>query len=113
MISAAIVAASWTVQALRDVRRQLKVGGIRDARVLAAPDQRGWQVVQVVLRFGRATCLERSLLRQEWLRAQGHYADVIVGVTAPDDFGAHAWLDGEERDSALEFVEIHRIHVRT
>jgi hypothetical protein len=47
-------------------------------------------------------------VRQEWLRAHGRFVDVVIGVRAPSDFGAHAWLDGEEDNSAAEFVEIRR-----
>jgi hypothetical protein len=69
-------------------------------------DRNGRGVDAVLWR--RGSCLERSLVRQEWHRAHGRAIDVVIGVRAPADFGAHAWLDGEEDHSAAEFVEIRR-----
>ena len=113
MISEPVVTATWAVRALHGLRRELRDGGLADVRVCEAPERACAQrVLDAVLGFARATCLERSLIRQAWLRAQGRQVDVIIGVTAPNDFGAHAWVDGEEPASAVEFSEIRRIRSR-
>ena len=49
-----------------------------------------------VLRIGRASCLERSLVLQRWLAAHEEPRDVVIGVAPPSTgFAAHAWLEGE------------------
>ena len=102
--------AAWTARALRDIRRRLGEGGLAGARVHEAPHGSGSQrVMNAVLRLGHASCLERALIRQEWLRAHGRRVEVVIGVTGPADFGAHAWLDGEEPHSTVEFAEIRRL----
>lgn len=73
----------------------------------APPLDRAGRGVDAVL-WRRGSCLERSLVRQEWLKAQGRHVDVVIGVRGPSDFGAHAWLDGEEPHSVEEFVELRR-----
>jgi hypothetical protein len=65
--------------------------------------------VRTVLRHGNATCLERSLVLQRWYAAQGIERDVVIGVTSPADFSAHAWLDGDPTEPAAEFRELHRL----
>lgn len=55
----------------------------------------------------RASCLERSLVRQAWLRARGARHDVVIGVRGGNNFEAHAWVDGDP--DAVDYVEIHRI----
>ena len=100
--------AAWAFAAVSVVRRQLRATGLADVRVPRAMplDRRGRGVDAVLWR--RGSCLERSLVRQEWLRVHGRDVDVVIGVRGPSDFGAHAWLDGEESHSADEFVEIRR-----
>ena len=45
----------------------------------------------------RATCLERSLIMQRWLMANGQPHDVLIGVRSPRETTiAHAWLDHED-----------------
>ncbi len=58
-------------------------------------------------RVGNASCLERSLLRQAWLRGRGTVRDVVIGVRSKDGFEAHAWLDGDA--DGADYAEIHRI----
>jgi hypothetical protein len=65
------------------------------------------QVVILAVRVTRASCLERSLLRQAWLRGRGTMRDVVIGVRSEDKFEAHAWLEGDPDSTG--FVEIHRI----
>jgi Transglutaminase-like superfamily len=61
----------------------------------------------LIARLGRASCLERSLLRQAWLRERGARRDVVIGVRRENEFMAHAWLDGD-RDG-FEYTEMLRI----
>lgn len=58
-------------------------------------------------RLGGATCLERSLLRQAWLKGRGTMRDVVIGVRSEHEFEAHAWVDGDP--DSVDYVEIHRI----
>ena len=90
-------AAWWTWWALRRARQRLPRDGL--ATVVPPPPtlppgaRRG---VYAVLRRQPATCLERALVLQRWLAAQGEPHDVVVGVSrATGDFAAHAWLDSE------------------
>ena len=91
-------AAVWAWRSLRDARRRLKVERI-DAIRLAAPPAlppHAARGVTAVLRRTPNTCLERSLVLQRWLAAQGEPRDIVVGVAGPAArFKAHAWLDGE------------------
>jgi hypothetical protein len=59
-----------------------------------------------VLRRLEPSCLERALVLQRWLAAHGEPRVVVIGVTAAQDFRAHAWLDGEP---APGFHEIARV----
>lgn len=108
----AVASAAWAFAAVSVVRKQLRATGLAGVRVPRAMrlDRRGRGVEAVLWR--RGSCLERSLVRQEWLRVHGRDVDVVIGVQGPADFAAHAWLDGEEAHSAEEFVEIRRHRVR-
>ena len=62
------------------------------------------------LRRASPTCLERALIIQSWLAAHGTPRDVVIGVRRGfEGYGAHAWVDGSEPDSVVEFAELHRI----
>jgi hypothetical protein len=90
-------AAGWALLAVRSTRRQLAAGSFRDVRVPeppALPPSAG-RGVHAVLRRLEPSCLERSLVLQRWLAAHGEPRTVVVGVSAPQDFSAHAWLEGE------------------
>ena len=66
--------------------------------------------VNAVLRRRQPTCLERSLIMQRWLASQGSVRDVVIGVSGPsEDFGAHAWLDGETDAESHAFHELTRV----
>jgi hypothetical protein len=54
----------------------------------------GPRAVQAVLRWSRASCLERATVLQAWHLAHGRPCDVVLGVRGSSEFGAHAWLDG-------------------
>lgn len=62
-----------------------------------------------VLRRSRNSCLERALILQAWYANLGHQRDVVIGITSPDAFSAHAWLDGEPLCHDHDFYEILRL----
>jgi Transglutaminase-like superfamily len=43
----------------------------------------------------RESCLVNAIVVQAWDSAHGRSRDLVVGVTGPDGFRAHAWLDGD------------------
>jgi hypothetical protein len=61
----------------------------------------------LIARLGRASCLERSLLRQAWLRERGARRDVVIGVRRENELTAHAWLDGD--GDGFGYTEMLRI----
>jgi hypothetical protein len=88
-------AAGWALRALRRLRREIASAGL-EVQVTPPPASRTASVrgVELALRLGRATCLERSLVVQRWLLAQGRAHDVLVGVAGGTAFlDAHAWID--------------------
>jgi transglutaminase superfamily protein len=104
-------AAGWTLRALGRVRRQLRDGHLHDVRVPPPPRLSPTAVrgVEGVLRRRRNSCLERALLLQQWHAAHGRSLDVVVGVTAPRDFRAHAWLEDEPTPVSPVFDELFRL----
>ena len=91
-------AALWAWRSLRDARRRLKVERNDTIRLAPPPHlpPRAARGVTAVLNRTPNTCLERSLVLQRWLAAQGDARDIVVGVAGPAArFKAHAWLDGE------------------
>jgi hypothetical protein len=103
-------AAWWTVRALRHVRRGLDRDSFRAPSVPeppAVPVGAG-RGVNAALRRRPASCLERALVLQRWEAAQGRRRDIVIGVTAPADFSAHAWLDGDPAEAG-PFTELVRI----
>src|SRR5690348_3837188 len=105
-------AAVWALRAQVVTRRQLRTREVEQVVVPTAPGlgigaTRG---VDVVLRLTRATCLERSVVLQQWYKAQGIARDVVIGVTAPRaGFRAHAWLEEPGMLTHTEFTEITRL----
>ena len=104
-------AAVWSVRALRSVRHQLGSRPLAEVFVPRPPalPRRAGRGVLAVLRRQDPTCLERSLVLQRWLAGQGQPRAVVVGVSAPDDFRAHAWLEGEHQPVGQPFHEIARL----
>ena len=111
MIVADLRAAWWAVRALRAARHGLRSGPIRDVAVPGPPSLRREAIrgVNAVLRLGRPSCLERSLVLQRWLAAHSVRRDVVIGVTPRADFKAHAWLDGEPVPDSPRFEELLRL----
>lgn len=105
-------AAVWALRAHLVTRRRLRNRQVEEVHVPTAPRlgvdaTRG---VDVVLRLTRATCLERSVVLQQWYAAQGIARDVVIGVTAPRaGFRAHAWLEEPGMLTHTEFTEITRL----
>src|SRR5687768_3528235 len=104
-------AALWTVRGLRSVRHQLRHQRVDQVRLrlpsrLPANASRG---VYAVLRRQRHSCLERALVLQRWYASQGQHREVVIGVTGPHDFLAHAWLEGETTCHDSPFAEIMRL----
>jgi len=99
----------WAARELRRLRGALARDGVRVTvgRPPRRVSRKSGNVVMLAARMTRASCLERSLLRQAWLRGRGTMRDVVIGVRSDDEFGAHAWLDGDP--DGVDFVEIHRI----
>jgi Transglutaminase-like superfamily len=79
-------------------RRLLAAEGLEAALAPPAPPplpadaERG---VSAVLRRRGESCLVRSIVLQAWEAAHGRRRDLIVGVTDPAGFRAHAWLEGD------------------
>lgn len=107
-------AAWWARRTARRTRLLLDTEGL-DAAIApppppALPDgaERG---VRGALRRSGASCLVEAIVLQAWETAHGRRRELIVGVTAPGDFEAHAWLEGDpprtQRDSA-PFSELLR-----
>jgi hypothetical protein len=99
----------WSWSATRSVRRQLRARPVSAVRV-GPPALRlrgGDRGVRAVLRRMEPSCLERALVLQAWLRAQGTARAVVIGVTAAEPgFRAHAWIEGED---FAGFTEIARL----
>jgi hypothetical protein len=103
----------WATREVRRMRGALAREGIRVS--IRRPPRRmsrnSGRVVLVAARLARASCLERSLLRQAWLRGRGTERDVVIGVRRAEEFEAHAWLDGDP--DAKGYTEMHRIPSRS
>lgn len=106
----ALRAAAWALRAAHDARRSMRDGGIRTLALPAVPDldAAAGVGVEAMLRRTRYSCLERSVVRQAWGAAHGDTRDVIIGISGTEDFGAHAWLEGDPPSSSGGFHEIMR-----
>jgi hypothetical protein len=104
-------AAVWTWRAGTRVRRQLRSGGLDAVSLPRVPsvDVRAARGVRAIMARRPLSCLERSLVRQRWHAAHGDQRELVVGVTGPgDEFGAHAWLQGDPDWEAEGFAELLR-----
>jgi hypothetical protein len=106
-------AAVWAARAARGAKRSLRSAALDVALgapppVPALPYEAG-RTVRAVLTVRRDSCLVRSIVLQKWEAAWGRERDLVIGVTAPGDFRAHAWLDG---DSAEGYAEMTRVPAR-
>jgi hypothetical protein len=106
-----LAAAWWALRALRAARRGLPRSRVGAVRLPTPPATGGRDVgaVCLVLRLGRASCLERALVLQRWLAARQDLRAVVIGVASPRaGFEAHAWLDGEP---SRGFHEVARLEL--
>jgi hypothetical protein len=94
---AAARACAWALHAALVARRRVAGGGLPPFDLPAAPPVplSAGRGVRIALRPRVFTCLVRSSVLQAWYAAHGIRRDLVIGVTSPRDFTAHAWLDGE------------------
>ena len=104
-------AAVWAGISLQRARRGLRTRPLPEVRLKGPPPLPSAAVrgVTAVLKRRGASCLERSLVLQRWHSAHGEPHDIVIGVTGPIDFLAHAWLDGELDPAALPYTEVTRL----
>lgn len=98
----------WALRSLRRARRGLRERGIDRLELPRPPRTAGGSErgIRWILRHGRATCLERAVIRQTWLHSRDNDHALVIGVDTHDGFRAHAWLDGEEDPG--NFTELTR-----
>ena len=101
---------------MRSLRVDLRADGLH-AELTPPPRLPGTAVrgVTATAQLLHATCLERSLLLQKWLLAQGSPHTLVIGVPSPGDepFIAHAWLEGLERaDDGARYAEFVRLEAK-
>ncbi len=105
-------AAFWAFRALRHARRELVAVGVRYSLDLPMSSGEGQGAVELALRLGRASCLERAVVLQAWGASRGQEHEVVVGVVSVDgEVRAHAWLDGEGAAN-LGYRELIRLPAR-
>ena len=91
-------AAWWALRTARRTRRLLASEGLEAAIGPPPPPELpdgGIRGVRGLLRRRGESCLVKSIVVQSWDAAHGRRRDLIIGVTTPSEFGAHAWLDGD------------------
>ena len=108
------VAGMWAARALRQVRRELPRSGLA-TYATPPPDglpPRTVSVVRIVLKLGRASCLQRTIVLQRWLSAHGRHHDIMIGVPdALDGFIAHAWLERyDPPEEGADYTVLTRRH---
>jgi len=69
--------------------------GSRERRAAAATDERLARAVRRTLRRlpADSRCLMQSLVLTRLLARRGRGSRLVIGVTAKDRFGAHAWVE--------------------
>lgn len=109
-LPAKIRALAWALQAARLAQRQLADGGL-DGLALPPPPDLPYVAksgVEVGLQLSSRNCLVRSAVRQAWYAAHGRNVDLVIGVTRPSDFKAHAWLASDPPAQSAGYEEIAR-----
>lgn len=102
----------WADRALRAARRGLGAGHMFGLVLPTVPrlPAGGTRGVEARLRLRGHTCLEQALVRQRFLASRGDPPDVVIGVrSTATGYVAHAWLEGEDDPSAVEFLELTRL----
>jgi Transglutaminase-like superfamily len=112
---ATLRSAVWTYFSLRVTARRLRRDGA-EATVGLPPrvGAGGRRGVEAVLRRVSPTCLERSMVLQKWLLANGVPCEVVIGVKRGNGgVEAHAWLDVEaDLPLVKDYTELHRLGPR-
>lgn len=95
--AAALRALAWALHAAVVARRRVAAGGLPPFELPAPPrvPLAAGGGVRIALRPALFTCLVRATVLQAWYSAHGIRRDLVIGVTSPRDFTAHAWLDGD------------------
>jgi len=99
---------AWAFVSVRRARRQLRSGGLATVTVSPAPlgGRGAHRGLRDGLRLSRPSCLERSLVRRAWHLRQGREVPIVIGVRGgSENFGAHAWLQGDPPDAG-DFAEL-------
>ena len=113
---AVLAGALWATLAARLVRRRLTQDGT-GTRVPPPPHLGRGATPGVMGALGRLkpTCLERALVLQAWLATQGTLRDVVIGVPREgmNSAPAHAWVDGTDTVSPVNYLERHRLCLPT
>ena len=98
-------AAWWAVRSARRTRRLLATRGLDAALGPPPPPSLPTEAERAVLgalRRSHESCLVSAIVRQAWEAAHGQRRDLVVGITGPDRFSAHAWLQGDPVPAADE-----------
>src|SRR3954468_23724247 len=106
----AVRALAWAWRAANQARTQIEAGELPPLALPPVPKvplsaEHG---VRIALQPRLFTCLVRASVRQTWLSAHGIERDVVIGVTAPGEFKAHAWLDGDPPHGRTGYLELLR-----
>jgi hypothetical protein len=91
-------AAWWAIRTARRTRRLLEAEGLDAALSPPPPPKlpaRAERGVKGALRRWNESCLVNAIVLQAWEAAHGRRRDLLVGITGPGDFSAHAWLEGD------------------
>ncbi len=107
---AAARGAAWALRACGEARRGLRTVELDALALPAVPalPRGAGRGVQAVLRRTRWSCLERAVVRQRWLAAQGDRRDLLIGVQAGPPIAAHAWLEGDPATASEGYEELSR-----
>jgi hypothetical protein len=96
-------AAWWAVKSARRTRRVLKTEGLDAALAPSPPPPLPFEAergVRGALRRYGESCLVNAIVLQAWEAAHGRRRDLVVGITSPGAFSAHAWLEGDRVPTA-------------
>jgi hypothetical protein len=108
---AALRVALWALRAALVARRRLGGGAMPPFDLPPVPRvaPTAGRGVSFALRPRLFSCLVRAVVRQSWLAQHGVPRDLVIGVTAPGDFQAHAWLEGDDTTEHRGYAELIRV----
>jgi hypothetical protein len=107
---AALRALAWAWRAALDARRQVAAGELPPLDLPPVPKVplSAEYGVHLALQPRLFTCLVRASVRQAWLSGHGVARDLVIGVTEPGEFKAHAWLEGDPPHGQAGYLELLR-----